>query len=377
MFLIDHFHDFGGTERHVVELARRMDRDRFECVICPLSSNPEYVDKIKRTGVRVIPASVQRIYGFSGLRQAARLIRFVRLNHFDVVQSFNVISDILAAVVGKIGGARTIISSRRDLGDHRKKRHLYATRFTDRWVSHYLAVCDKVALSMREREGIPAARITTVYNGIDSARSTEVDAASIEQIAGQFDIGPETFVVGNVSHFRPEKNHLLLLDAIEKVRDEIANLRLILLGDGPTQSAFERQVEERGLTDVVFCIGYVENVPDYVRLMDVCCLTPSKNEGFSNAILEQMELAKPVIATDVGGNSEAVADGETGYVVPANSVDRLADAILKLYRDPALRARMGKNGRERVIRLFSSNTMVQEMEDFYTQSRQGGFSEQA
>lgn len=99
--------------------------------------------------------------------------------------------------------------------------------------------------------------------------------------------------------------------------------------------------------------------------MDVFCLVPNKNEGFSNAILEAMAMARPVIATDVGGNAEAVVHGQTGLIIPPDNSDALAEAILDLYNNPDKRLQMGQNSRERAVNVFSLEHMIKEHEKFY------------
>ncbi|MGA6993498.1 MAG: glycosyltransferase, partial [Candidatus Deferrimicrobiaceae bacterium] len=123
-------------------------------------------------------------------------------------------------------------------------------------------------------------------------------------------------------------------------------------------------VQERVPEHDIRFLGGRADVPDLIRACNLF-VHPSHEEGFSNAILEAMAGGKPVVAYDVGGNPEAVRDGETGLLVPLRRFEALADAMVRLLRDPGLRNNMGEKGRERAMEHFSEEQMVREMESLY------------
>ncbi len=368
LFFIDFLHGFGGTERHLFNLAGRLNRDRFECTVCPFRFNSETIEIFRNAGIEVVPAPFSRIYGLSAIKQARRLTRFIRERRFDVVQTFNIDSDIYGTLVARLAGGPVVIGSRRDLGAFRKNRHIKITKITNQYIRHFLAVCESVARSMTEREAVPASKITTVYNGFDLATLKTINQARVAKLRAALDLGPNSFVIGNVSHFRPEKGHDIFLEAIAKIRNQIPDLRVLMLGGsaGSTlQARYRQKIKDQKLGDHLFMPGYIDHVLDYLAVMDIGCLTPVSNEGFSNAILEQMAMGIPVIASDIGGNAEAVADGESGFIVPVNDADAVADAILKLYHNHDLRKQFGDEARRRVETEFSMDKMIERMESFY------------
>ncbi len=366
MFFIDYLHGFGGTERFLFNLVTRLNSDLFNCIVCPFSFNQYALKLFRDAGIHVEPTPLTRIYGVSAFKQVPKLRDLIRKYKIDIVQTFNIDSDIYGTIIAKLSGVPLIISSRRDLGTYRKKRHLMFSKVTHKYVSHFLAVCDAVALNLSEREKIAFKQITTIYNGFDFADLAKVDLKRVAKVRNIFNIDSNSFVIGNVSHFRPEKGYHIFFEAIRKVRQSIPGLRVIAVGAGePLFSQFKNEIEKEGLDDCIFLTGYAPNVLDYLSVMDICCLTPVSNEGFSNALLEQMAMGIPVIATDVGGNREAVVHGESGFIIPPNDANALADAILNLYRNKKLRKSFGENAKRRVESKFVVDKMVEQMEKFY------------
>ena len=179
-------------------------------------------------------------------------------------------------------------------------------------------------------------------------------------------ISAESFVIGKVAWFRPEKGYQIFFEAIKKVKPFIKDLKVLAVGSGVLRGYFEQYCENNGLrSTVIFKVTSNDKIKELISVMDIACLTPISNEGLSNAILEEMALARPVIATSVGGNAELVVDGETGIIVPPNDPNRLADAMIKLYKNPELRKAMGAKGRERVKTYFTLERMLKKMEDLY------------
>jgi glycosyltransferase involved in cell wall biosynthesis len=235
----------------------------------------------------------------------------------------------------------------------------------NRLIDHYIMVCDRVGQVNHEREGIPYRMMETVYNGVDLNRFAPNGKPRALTLRRQQGIGDNDFVLGTVAIFRPEKAYHVLLKAIEEIRPSIPNLRVLLIGKGPLEKSMRERCRQMGLDENVRFLGYVEDVERCLSLMDVFCLVPNSNEGFSNAIIEAMAAGRPVIATDVGGNAEAVVHGETGLIIPPDDPGALADAIVRLYRDESARLSMGRKGRERAEKEFDVEKMIINLQEIY------------
>jgi glycosyltransferase involved in cell wall biosynthesis len=168
-----------------------------------------------------------------------------------------------------------------------------------------------------------------------------------------------------VSNFYPYKGHEELVDAASRIVPAFPNVVFLLAGrDSGTMEATRARVRERGIGGSVRFVGSRTDVPDLLRASDFF-VHPSRTEGFSNAILEAMAAGLPVVACDVGGNPEAVVDGETGRMVPSRDAAAFASAIAELLADPEKRKAMGEAGRHRAAERFSLDRMVGEMESLY------------
>ena len=150
-------------------------------------------------------------------------------------------------------------------------------------------------------------------------------------------------MVGIVARLSPVKDHGTLLRAIASLREQIPALHCVLIGDGPERSAIEGLAESLGIREIVHLAGERSQPPNLHGLFDVSVLC-STSEAFPNSVLEAMAAARPVVATDVGGTPDAIRQGTTGLLVPPSDPSRLAEAILRLHEEPALRTKLGNAG---------------------------------
>jgi glycosyltransferase involved in cell wall biosynthesis len=162
------------------------------------------------------------------------------------------------------------------------------------------------------------------------------------------------------------KGHPLLIAAAASISTEFPKTRFVLVGDGKQRKEFERQVAERGLEKFFSFLGLRNDVPHILACCDIAVL-PSEAEGLPNAVLEYMAAGLPTVASRVGGNAEIVQDGKTGLLVPPQDSYALAEALLRLLRNPDFAAGMGMKGRECVAAHFSFQRMVENTDQLYTE----------
>jgi glycosyltransferase involved in cell wall biosynthesis len=148
-----------------------------------------------------------------------------------------------------------------------------------------------------------------------------------------------------VSRLEPVKNLPMLIEAARILHERNESFRVRIVGEGPQRAELERRVAEAGLGEVVELLGYRTDVPKLIAESDVCALVSLK-EGLPRAIIEAGACARPVVATDVIGNRDAVADGETGFLVPLGDCEALADRLSRLIGDRGLRHYLGRTARE-------------------------------
>jgi glycosyltransferase involved in cell wall biosynthesis len=212
--------------------------------------------------------------------------------------------------------------------------------------------------------GISARRIDTIYNGVD----VEVyapwnrDVRREEKVklgfpAGKILIG----AVGTLYWVKDPETFLKAASLVLRKRDDVS---FLWIGEGPLKSTLQELARELGVEGKVVFLGSRDDVSSILATLDVFVL-PSLIEGLSYSILEAMATGLPVVATDVGGNSELIRDGETGYLIPTKKPEILADILLRLVSEETLRADLGRRARQRIEEKFSLKKMVQIYEQMY------------
>lgn len=366
LYIIDYFHITGGTEKHLSQLVRHLPKERFECtvVVFDLGQNA-LIDAMLDCGISVIHLPVAREYTPNAAARALQLYRIIRRKRIDIVQTFHQKADTYGALVAKTAGVKHIVSSKRDTGDLRKPWHVFMNRRLRGLFDRFIVVADAVGEVIAAKEGVDRAKITKIYNGLDENAFRGPTAEDVMQTRSRLGFRAGDFVVGMVAVFRPEKNHAVFFEGALKAVEIIPTLKLLVVGGGPLLEHFRGYCSSKGLGSRVALIGEVSDVRPYLTAMDVACLLPGKNEGFSNSIIEKMAMGLPLIVTDIGGNAEAVIDGHNGLVIPANDVAAFTAALIKMHADPTKVKEMGRKSRQLVEEKFTIGQMCRRHEMLY------------
>jgi glycosyltransferase involved in cell wall biosynthesis len=218
---------------------------------------------------------------------------------------------------------------------------------------------DLVALGIAPRE-----RFVVIRLGIELDERVSPDQNGRGESRRYLGIPGDRFAVGWIGRMTAVKRTDDVLVAFKRLRDGGVDAVLCMVGDGPDRLQLERRAHELGvIRDTVF-LGYQEDVAPLYAAFDALVL-PSGNEGTPVSVIEALAAELPVVATRVGGVPDVVRDGEDGFLVEAGATDDLADRLAQLARDPALRARMGKRGRERVLPRYAVDRLVDDVDELY------------
>jgi glycosyltransferase involved in cell wall biosynthesis len=366
LFLIDYFHRTGGTEKHLAQLIAGLPADEFRCSIVAfdLGANP-LLDGLRARGVPIISLPVGREYVPGAAVQAWRLARLIRRNRYDIVQTFHQKADTFGATVAWLSGVKHLVSSKRDTGDLRNAWHFFLNRRLQSLFDVFIVVAEAVRVAVMANERLPASRITTIYNGVDVSHFVVPSVAQRGDARAQLGFTADDFVVGMVAGFRPEKNYDVFFDGLLQAAPSIASLKVLTVGTGPLLAQCRERIAHTELSARTVFLGDVTEVVPCLWAMDVGCLTPGSNEGFSNAVLEQMAVGLPMIVSDSGGNAEAVAAGENGYVIPPLDAAAFARALIDLHSDSLRAANMGRASRKRAVEKFSLDRMCAQHANLY------------
>lgn len=366
--------EIGGTENHLLRVLPLLVRRGWRVTLFVLSGDGPLRAPLEQGGVAV------RFTPHVGRLLAPRLLllRLLRLAivslhltwllraerpavaHFFLPEAY-----LAGGLCALAAGVPVKVMSRRSSNVYQLKRPWIAR--VERWLHRRMARItgnSQAVIRELEQEGIPPARLQLIYNGIDLP--TPPDAASRAAARAALGLDADSLVIIAVANLIPYKGHRDLLEALAVAADALpAGWRLLCAGRDEGYGAELRGHAERlGLRDRVLWLGARGDVPALLGAADIGVLA-SHQEGFSNAILEGMGAGLPMIVTDVGGNAEAVLDGITGCVVPAQQPAALAAALRRLATDAGLRGRLGTAGRERVAAQFTLSQCVHRYEELY------------
>lgn len=209
-----------------------------------------------------------------------------------------------------------------------------------------------------------------IYNGVDTQQFAPVAAVERAGRRGQLGLPADAFVIGSVGRLAVEKNQRALIVALAALRKRGIDAHLLLVGEGNQRTALERQVHELRLQPHVTLAGSQRDVRPWLAAMDVFVLPSTHIETFSNAALEAMAMAKPVILSEVGGATEMVRDGIDGYTLASNTFDStLLPVLSRLHDDAQLRVKLGRAARERAQAKFSAVSMIDEFAELIADPR--------
>ncbi len=348
----------GGTERQLVQLASRLDRRIATPTVCCLEEEGPLAAPLRQAGV---PVKEVPFRGLSALRNPLRtagrfreLLTLVRRVAPDVLHAYLPHANALGSLAGRLAGVPVLVTSHRGMESGLAGWSWLAARLADACVANASAVARHVAAA-----GVPGRKLRVIRNGLDL---DGFDAASRRPAPG-LPSGRLVVTVANANRFKTD-GLLILVQAAARVVRAVPGVRFLIVGDGPCLPRLRAAVEEQALSPAVRLLGLRHDVPAILARCDVAVL-PSLHEGLPNVVLEAMAAGLPVVATRVGGVPEAVLDGVTGRLVESGAPDALADALIAVLRDPGTGQAMGRAGRERVVREFSLDRMVEETQALY------------
>ncbi len=366
--------EVGGAERHLVQVLPRLDAARFQATVFCLTHRGALAGEIEAAGVPVLALGERPRAAADGtLMQARRgvaalwrLRRTLRASRPDVAHFFLPAAYLVGGIASLGAPVRRRVMSRRSLNDYQRDHPALARleRLLHRRMDAVLGNAQAVLDQLR-REGAPAARLGLIYNGVDPG-SAAAAADRRGEVRGRLGIAEDALVAVLVASLIAYKGHADLLRALAAERGRLpSGWTLLCVGrDDGIGAELRALAHHLGVAEQVRWLGQRDDTPALLAAADVGILC-SHQEGFSNSILEGMAARLPMVVTDVGGNAEAVVDGETGLVVPAQDPARLGAALASLAGDSARRRAMGAAGRRRVREHFSLDACVAAYERLY------------
>lgn len=363
VFVIDNMR-FGGTELNAVRTAERLDRKKFELRVVCLSEDGPLTERYRAIGVPVVNLGLRSFYGPSMFACGLRFVRLLRREPADVLHAHDMYSNIFAAAWGRLARVPVLVTSRRWWNSLPNWKLRAASRFAVARSTAVLANSSAVAGLVVTEAPRAAGKVWTITNFVDEAAFGSEGDEERCALRKEWSAPDDAVVIGCVSRLDPLKDHASLLRAFALVRAEKADVFLVLIGDGERRTSLGRLATELKIDGAMHFAGEVRGRDNLHRGFDISVLA-SLSEGFPNTLVEAMAAGVPVVSTAVGGSVDAVVDGKTGLLVPPGNPEALAEALLRLSTDRALRKEFGFAGEQRARALFHASGVLSSLDRMY------------
>jgi glycosyltransferase involved in cell wall biosynthesis len=357
----------GGAETALYRLVTHAEGSRGTATVISLSDEGHYGPRLRAAGIAVHALGMRR--GRFSLKLFLRLVRLLRAERPDVVQTWLYHSDLLGTLAARLAGLpRVAWNIRCSVAD---ERHFRLGAGPIPRLLARLSTLPKVIISnsvagkkLHESLGYRPRRWAIIPNGVD-ATLFRPDAAHYQSVRDELDLPAQTPLVGLIARQDPIKDHPTFLRAAQLVAQGNAEVHFLCAGQGidPSNTALTALARELGIAGRVHFVGARNDIPRLTAALDVATCT-SIAEGFPNILIEAMACAVPCVSTDVG--DAALIVGDTGRVVAAGDHASLAQAILELLRRKASSPDdLGLLARNRVLSEFSLTSMVRKYQSLY------------
>ncbi len=352
LFLMVNTFETGGSERQFTVLAQNLTPPQFQthlgCVSRrgPLAHNFQDVPQFPLGG---------SLFGWQSLRTRLNLTRHLRHHLVQVAHAFDFYANLILIPAAKLARVPVVLGSHRQLGDLMTPAQFRAQAAVFRWCD--AVVCNSQAAAGRLiATGLKPDRIAVIGNALPAAVFTATPAALPKR--------PGVVRAGMVARMNHRyKNHSGFLRIAAQIHRHMPDAEFLLVGDGPLREELEREASSLGLGAAAIFLGDRQDMPAVLASIDVAVLT-SDSESLSNVILEAMAAGLPVVAYNVGGNSELLSP-QRGALIPAGNETSFADAVQKLLADPALRQQLGGNALQFAQENFSLDRVRQRYVELY------------
>ncbi len=347
----------GGSERQFTVLAQSLNPSKFQLDLGCLSRQGPLADQLGAVTEYSLGGS---LYGWQSLRTRLNLSRHLRHNHVQVAHAFDFYANLTLIPAARFAGVPVIIGSHRQLGDLMTAAQFRAQTVAFHWCD--AVVCNSQAAAARLGvAGVASEKLAVIGNALPAAAFETVSPA-LPRHSGALRVA---MVARMNAHY---KNHARFLRIAAEIHKRMPAVEFLLVGDGPLRREIEQQTAALGLGERAIFLGDRRDIPAVLASTDVAVLT-SDSESLSNVILEAMAAGLPVVAYDVGGNSELIKTGsvndQRGALVPAGNESEFAAAVLRFLSDAGLRTQLGGNARRFAEENFSLDRVRCRYEDLY------------
>lgn len=347
----------GGSKNHLLSLLKHLQETE---VLLGVFQEGKLSEEARQMGIPVIMYGQSSRYDFSVI---SKIKQTIKDNGISVVHTHGPRANLFTYLVRQTTSFKWVSTIHSDPSQDFIKGGIKGKIFTTinmkviKKIDHFFAVSERFK-QMLVGFGLPAEKITTVYNGISFDEQLECKLSRKD-----LQLQEDDFVICMVARLHPIKGHTVVFDAMKKITGANPNVKLLLIGDGPEREELEQEVNSKGLTQHVRFLGFQRDVHSYLCISDVKLLA-SYSESFPLVILEAARALTPVISTDVGGVKDLISDPTLGWIVPIKDSEALAGAITEAIEKENL-PDLGKNLFKKASSLYSVDQLAKSTEETY------------
>jgi glycosyltransferase involved in cell wall biosynthesis len=302
-------------------------------------------ERARAAGLEVVPL---RMAGAFDPRALVALVRLIRRERVSLVHTHSSVDAWLGGMAARLCRVPVVRTRHVSIAIRRGPNPVY------RWLADRVVTSGEAIRRMVMDAGVPPDRVVAIPAGVN----LEAFPFGLRAPETARELGLGTPVIGSVAMFRGSKGHPQLLQAFAMVREKRPTASLLLVGDGIRRAWVEQLARDAKLSDAVVFTGFRPDVPALLGTMDCFVLASTRTEGVPQALLQAFAAGVPVVASRIGGIPEVVRDGETGLLVPSESVPALAAAIGRVLDDPEAAALRARAARALVEERFSHESAV-------------------
>ena len=352
LFLMVNTFETGGSERQFTVLAQNLAPPQFQTHLGCISRRGPLAHNFPDAPQFPLGGS---LYGWQSLRTRLTLARLLRQHRVQVAHAFDFYTNLTLIPAARLARVPVVIGSHRQLGDLMTPAQFRAQAAAFRWCD--VVVCNSQAAADRLiATGLPLNQIAVIGNALPAEAFTPAPAA-LPKRPGVLRVG----MVARMNHRYKNQSGFLRIAA--RIRQHMPNVEFVLVGDGALRQELEQEAASLGLGAPAIFLGDRQDMPAVLASLDVAVNT-SDSESLSNVILEAMAAALPVVAYEVGGNSELLSP-QRGILIPAGNEADFADAVQKLLADSALRQQLGRDALRFAQENFSLDRVRQRYVELY------------
>jgi glycosyltransferase involved in cell wall biosynthesis len=348
----------GGAEKSMLFLASSLDKSqKCENIIAVPGKSKLFAESVQKN-LKTIAFKAVNSFDFLGILKLIKIIKKYNIDIAHIHQGKIYWTSLAAKLFCR--NVKVVFHRRQDTRRGIISRNHY--RFADA----VIAVSESVANGLIKYEKVLSGKVKVVYNGVNFDKFN--DNIYFADIIKKYSLQDKTVVgtVGAIVDFKG-KGQIYLIEAAKFLRKDYPNLRYLIVGDGKGSEEQIAYAKNLKVEDIVYFVGYQEEVQKFVAAMDIFCLLSWDSEGMPNVVIEAQALKKPVIVTNIGGNPESFVAATTGIMIKPSNSDQIAQAIKKLVDNPDIAKQFGNAGKQFVNKNFSIEKMVEDTLAVYKQ----------